>query len=48
MAADIPERGRFYRVRIGPFDTQREADAYRHRFEDEERMNTIVIRRRDS
>ncbi len=47
MAADIPERGRFYRVRIGPFDTQREADAYRHRFEDEERMNTIVIRRRD-
>ncbi len=47
VSADIPERGRFYRVRIGPFDTQREADAYRHQFEDEERMNTIVIRRRD-
>jgi len=47
MAADIPERGRFYRVRIGPFDTQREADSYRRSFENEERMNTIVVRRRD-
>jgi cell division septation protein DedD len=47
MAADIPDRGRFYRVRIGPFETQREADAYRRDFEDQERMNTLVVRRRD-
>jgi len=48
MAADIPDRGRYYRVRIGPFPSQRAADAYRQTFEDEERMNTIVVRRRDA
>jgi cell division septation protein DedD len=43
-AADIPERGRYYRVRIGPFKSREQADAYRSKFEDEEHMNTFVVR----
>jgi len=42
--ADIPERGRYYRVRIGPFKSREAADAYRAKFEDEEHMNTFVVR----
>ncbi len=47
MSADIPNRGRYYRVRIGPFENAREAEAYRHTFEAEERMSTIVVRQRE-
>ncbi len=47
ISADIPERGRFWRVRVGPFDAKWKADAYRERFEEQERMNTYVVRRRD-
>jgi cell division septation protein DedD len=47
VTADIPERGRHWRVRIGPFDTMREAETYRSEFEGSERMNTYVVRRRD-
>jgi DedD protein len=43
-AADVPERGRYYRVRIGPFKSRQQAEAYRERFEDEEHMNTFVVR----
>ena len=43
--ADIEDRGRFYRVRIGPFDTRGEALRYRRRFEDAEDMDTFVVRR---
>jgi DedD protein len=43
-AADIPERGRYYRVRIGPFKTRLLAEEYRRKFEDEEHMNTFVVR----
>ena len=46
-SADIPERGRFWRVRIGPFDSKWEAEAYREKFEEQERMNTLVVRRRN-
>lgn len=47
--ADIEDRGRFYRVRIGPFETRGEALRYRHRFEQTEEMDTFVVRRqRDS
>jgi DedD protein len=42
--ADIPERGRYYRVRIGPFKTRLLAEEYRRKFEDEEHMNTFVVR----
>jgi cell division septation protein DedD len=47
VSATIPERGRFFRVRVGPFESMREAETYRHQFELDERMNTIVVRRRD-
>jgi cell division septation protein DedD len=43
VAADVPDRGRFYRVRIGPFKSRELADAYRHKFEDQEHMNTFVV-----
>lgn len=45
--ADVPGRGRTWRVRIGPFSTMREAEAYRRAFEDAEAMNSFVVRRRD-
>lgn len=41
--AEVPDRGRFYRVRIGPFDTRREATAYQARFEETEHMHTILV-----
>lgn len=47
VSAEIENRGTTHRVRIGPFDTNREAQAYRRSFEVSERMNTLVIRRRD-
>jgi len=43
--ADIPERGRYFRVRIGPFENRPEAEAYRRKFEADEGMNTFVVRR---
>ncbi|MDH5491515.1 MAG: SPOR domain-containing protein [Myxococcales bacterium] len=46
-SADIPDRGVFYRVRVGPFESQREAQAYRADFETSEGMITYVVRRRD-
>ena len=47
--AQVDERGHYWRVRVGPFESRREADEYRRRFETEERMNTYVVRReRDS
>lgn len=47
VTADIPGRGMHWRVRIGPFETMREAESYRASFETEERMNTYVVRQRD-
>ncbi len=47
VTADIPDRGRHWRVRIGPFDNMREAQQYRERFETDERMNTYIVRRKD-
>ena len=46
-SGDVDGRGRYYRVRIGPFKTKQQADAYRHTFEAQERMNTIVVKRVD-
>jgi cell division septation protein DedD len=43
-AADVPDRGRYYRVRIGPFKNRELAEGYRRKFEDEEHMNTFVVR----
>lgn len=47
MQAQVEGRGLMHRVRIGPFETMAEANAYRARFETSEHMNTIVIRRRE-
>ena len=44
VTADVPERGRSFRVRIGPFTSRQHAEAYRRRFEAEEQMNTVVLR----
>lgn len=46
MRAEVPGRGTVYRVRIGPFETMAAAQRYRRQFEETERMNTIVVRRR--
>lgn len=45
--ADVENRGRFYRVRIGPFESQAAAERARRRVEAEEQMATFVVRRRD-
>lgn len=45
--AEIEGRGTYYRVRIGPFETMGEAQRYRRRFEQEEQMDSFVVRRRD-
>ena len=48
MRAEVEGRGTVFRVRVGPFENLREAQAYRREFERTERMNTLVVRRRDS
>jgi len=45
VTGEVDGRGRYYRVRIGPFKTKPQAEAYRHTFETQERMNTIVVKR---
>lgn len=45
LGVDVPERGTYWRVRIGPFDSKWEADQYRTKFEQEERMNVIVVKK---
>jgi cell division protein FtsN len=47
LRAEVEGRGTVYRVRVGPFETQREAQTYRHEFERTERMNTLLVRRRE-
>lgn len=44
---DILDRGTFYRVRVGPFETLADARAYRTQFEASEGMNTFIVRQRD-
>jgi DedD protein len=44
-AGDIEGRGRYYRVRIGPFKSHEQAEEYRRSFEQRERMNTIVVKK---
>lgn len=41
--ADVPGRGRTFRVRVGPFTTRREALEYQTRFEQTEQMHTILV-----
>jgi len=46
IRTSTPERGEWYRVRVGPFDSRREAVAYQHRFERTERLPTFLVQRR--
>jgi DedD protein len=41
--AEVPGRGRFFRVRVGPFTTRSEAEAYQSRFEHDEHMHSLVV-----
>ena len=41
IAAEVENRGRYWRVRIGPFKTRGKADVYRAKFEEEERMKDV-------
>lgn len=41
--AEIPNRGTWYRVRIGPFRSRAEARAYRARFEQREQLVPYVV-----
>ena len=43
----VEDRGTHWRVRIGPFETRQEAQAYRTTFEREEGMNTFIVRNKD-
>lgn len=47
MSADLGDRGRYWRVRIGPFRSLKEADDYRADFEKAEGMNTYVVKNKD-
>ena len=40
----VEDRGTHWRVRIGPFGSRQEAQAYRTTFEREEGMNTFIVR----
>ena len=44
-SGNVNGRGRYYRVRVGPFATRGQAEEYRRAFEQAERMNTIVVKR---
>ncbi len=41
--AEVPGRSRYFRVRVGPFTTRRDALAYQQAFEESERMHTILV-----
>ena len=47
MEADIPGRGIFHRVRIGPFEQRGEARSYQRRLEATEHLGAIVVRQRE-
>jgi cell division septation protein DedD len=46
VSVDVPERGRIYRVRVGPFSNVKEAREYQKEFEQKEGMLTFLVRRR--
>jgi len=43
VQAEVPGRGRFFRVRIGPFEARKDALDYQSSFERDEHMHTIVV-----
>jgi cell division protein FtsN len=47
VTAEIKERGKYFRVRIGPWKSREQAEAYRHKFEEQEHMNTFVVHEKE-
>ncbi|MBI2893485.1 MAG: SPOR domain-containing protein [Deltaproteobacteria bacterium] len=47
-AADIPDRGTWFRVRIGPFRSQGEVDRHKRDYEERMRAPAIVVKREDT
>ncbi len=45
-SGSVEGRGTHWRVRIGPFESRREAQSYRTTFEHEEGMNTFIVRKK--
>ncbi len=43
MIADIPDRGRWYRVRIGGFETRADASRYMDKFTSRESVEALVV-----
>ncbi len=43
----VEDRGTHWRVRIGPFESRQAAQEYRTTFEQEEGMNTFIVRNKD-
>lgn len=43
MIADIPDRGRWYRIRIGAFGSRPEATTYMQEFSDREKIDALVV-----
>jgi len=43
IQANVPSRGTWYRVRVGPFPTQAAASAYRSSFEAKEHVVPFVV-----
>lgn len=43
MIADIPDRGRWYRVRVGGFASREEARKYQQQFQSQEAIQAIVV-----
>ncbi len=47
VSVNMPERGGiWYRVRVGPFQSKREAWLYKRQFEERERLPAFVVKRR--
>jgi cell division septation protein DedD len=47
VSVQMPERGgRWYRVRVGPFVSKRDAWDYKKEFEKRERIPAFVVKRR--
>jgi cell division septation protein DedD len=45
VRTSTPERGTWFRVRVGPFRTRRDAMSYQTRFERQERLPTFLVQR---
>lgn len=43
MIADIPDRGRWYRIRIGGFESRTDAEAYMNELTDREDVEALIV-----